>query len=124
MNALSAMLRWLCSVVMFLPRWALSKVLKKRPSVYRVVRVSDLPDRLKPLTLYLAGDDGQLWGAAMICPCGCGDAIELNLLTQAHPCWSVEPHADGAVTLTPSVWRQKGCKSHFFVRQGRIEWCS
>jgi hypothetical protein len=85
--------------------------------------VEDIPDRLVPANVYLAGEDNNLWAAAMLCPCGCKDVIELNLLTQARPSWKVQQHSDGTVSLAPSVWRQKGCGSHFFVRQGRIDWC-
>jgi hypothetical protein len=59
----------------------------------------------------------------MICPCGCKEVINLNLLKTVRPRWSVKEHPDRTVTLTPSVWRQKGCRSHFFLRRGRIEWC-
>jgi Family of unknown function (DUF6527) len=101
-------------------------LLKRKPpriTAYRGERVDDLPDVLKPFTVYLAGDEGHLWAAAMVCPCGCGERIELNLLSQARPCWTAQRHPNGTVTLMPSVWRQKGCKSHFFVRNGRIDWC-
>lgn len=81
------------------------------------------PDELKAFTMYVAGEEQHLWAAAMLCPCGCGDVIELNLLKQASPCWSVRLHADGSVSLVPSVWRSKGCRSHFLVRHGRIGWC-
>lgn len=94
-----------------------------RASVYRARRVEDLPDVLEPFTVYLAGEDGHLWAAALLCPCGCGERIELNLLPQARPHWTAQRLSDGRVTLMPSVWRQKGCKSHFFVRDGRIDWC-
>lgn len=94
-----------------------------RPTVYDAERVVDFPDALKPLTIYLAGEDGHLWGAALLCPCGCGERIELNLLQQVRPCWTMESHVNGTVTLTPSVWRQKGCRSHFFIRVGRVDWC-
>jgi len=30
---------------------------------------------------------------------------------------------DGTITLKPSVWRTKGCRSHFLVRNSRIDWC-
>jgi hypothetical protein len=59
----------------------------------------------------------------LICPCGCGEVIELNLLEQARPRWSVQEHPDRTITLAPSVWRQKGCRSHFHLRRGRIDWC-
>ena len=85
-------------------------------------RVDEFPDLLRPSTLYVAGEEPHMWAAALLCPCGCGDVIELNLLGQARPCWSVRQHRDGSVTLTPSVWRRKGCRSHFFVRNSRIAW--
>ena len=86
-------------------------------------RVDEFPDALRPATLYVAGEDAYLFAAAMLCPCGCGDTIELNLLPQANPCWIVHFHGDGSASLTPSVWRTKGCKSHFLLRMGRVDWC-
>ncbi|HEY1544961.1 MAG TPA: DUF6527 family protein [Xanthobacteraceae bacterium] len=96
---------------------------RRKPRVIRAVRVEDFPDKLEQSMVYLAGEGPHLWAAAMICPCGCGEVIELNLLKQTRPCWSAQEHADGSVTLHPSVWRQKGCRSHFIVRQGQIVWC-
>lgn len=103
--------------------WALFKRRPSRTPVYRASRVDDLPDVLRPRTVYLVGEEGHLWAAALVCPCGCGERIELNLMPQARPCWSAERRPDGTVTLMPSVWRQKGCKSHFFIREGRVDWC-
>ncbi|MDM9644782.1 DUF6527 family protein [Rhizobium sp. S163] len=34
----------------------------------------------------------------------------------------MSPQADRP-TLHPSVWRNSGCRSHFWVRRGRIAWC-
>jgi hypothetical protein len=95
----------------------------RKPKLVKFVCVDDFPERLKASRLYLAGETGHFWGAAMICPCGCGETIQLNLLKEARPCWSVQEHEDGSITVLPSVWRQKGCRSHFFVRRSRIEWC-
>jgi hypothetical protein len=95
----------------------------RRPQLFRVARVEDFPDTLQATILYLAGEGEHLWAAALLCPCGCRETIQLNLLKQSRPCWSVAEHADGAVSLHPSVWRQKGCKSHFILRHGQIHWC-
>lgn len=107
----------------FLSRLALSKLGFGRPKLYRLVQVEDFPEDPKPLTVYVAGEGEHQWGAAMLCPCGCGDTIELNLLSQVRPRWKVDADSKRAVTLSPSVWRKKGCKSHFFVRRGRVDWC-
>lgn len=99
------------------------KLLRKKLKPYRSVRVEEMPDTVKPLTVYLCGEGKYLWAAAMICPCGCQEVINLNLLKTVRPRWDVQEHTDGTVTLTPSVWRQKGCRSHFYLSHGRIDWC-
>jgi len=99
------------------------KLPRKKLRPYRSARVEEMPDIVKPLTVYLCGEGEYLWAAAMICPCGCKEVINLNLLKTVRPRWSVHEHPNGTVTLSPSVWRQKGCRSHFFVRKGRIDWC-
>jgi Family of unknown function (DUF6527) len=93
-----------------------------RPYATRIVREA-LPKKLKRKTLYVVEDDGFEEQAAMLCPCGCGAVLHLNLLTDERPCWRVTRHGDGTATLQPSVWRGKGCMSHFWFRRGRIEWC-
>lgn len=123
MNAFAALCLWLWSAVTYLPRKIAALWPWRKPSLFRGIRAEDIPDKLDKSKVYLAGEGDHLWAAAMICPCGCGDVIELNLLKQARPCWSVQEHSDGTLTLAPSVWRQKGCRSHFQLRRGKIEWC-
>ncbi len=82
-----------------------------------------LPKKLKRRALYIVQEDGLHEQAAMICPCGCRSILHMNLLPDERPCWRVTQHADGTASLHPSVWRQKECKSHFWFRDGRVEWC-
>jgi hypothetical protein len=86
------------------------------------MQVEDFPDTLMPLQIYVAGERGNYWGAALLCPCGCEETIQLNLLKDVRPCWHIDELPDGSISIMPSIWRQKGCKSHFFVRDGQIEW--
>ena len=130
MRWLVALWLWVWGIVSFLPRWLLARWLawkpqffRRKPKLYRVARVDEFPDSLESHKVYLSGEGEHLWAAAMICPCGCCEVIELNLLKKVRPCWSVVEPPDGSISLMPSVWRQKGCKSHFFVRNGRIDWC-
>lgn len=116
MNWLIQFWLWLWNAVSSL--WTPAK-----PAQVRFEHVEDLPDRPKASTLYIAGEGANAWAAAMLCPCGCGEVIRLNLLREVRPRWDVREHADGAVSLEPSVWRQKGCKSHFILRRGMIIWC-
>jgi len=103
--------------------WAWLKALLWRDTPFATQIVHDnLPKQLKPKTLYIVEDDGYQEQAAMICPCGCGRTLHMNLLPDERPCWRVTRHEDGTATLHPSVWRQVECKSHFWFRQGRVQW--
>jgi hypothetical protein len=46
----------------------------------------------------------------------------MNLMSDTRPRWELTEHRDGTVSLHPSVWRKKDCRSHFFLRHGDIEW--
>jgi hypothetical protein len=87
------------------------------------IKVEELPDRLAKKTVYIGGEGPHLWFVAMICPCGCGEVLQMSLLQDARPRWKVSVDSKGVPTLTPSVWRQVGCKSHFFLTRGFIQWC-
>jgi hypothetical protein len=88
---------------------------------YKTIMVEDLPPRLDRNTLYIAGEGKYRWYVAMMCPCGCGDTIQLNVRNDAHPYWRIIEQK-GTVSLEPSIHRLKGCRSHFFLRKGRIRW--
>ena len=83
----------------------------------------DIPKQLSSHTVYIVGVPGNEWLAQMICPCGCGETLFLNLLKEEMPNWQWRVSPDGIVTLSPSVWRTVRCRSHFFLREGRIQWC-
>src|SRR5689334_16211576 len=90
------------------------------PRRFTVSHVEDVPEHLDRGAFYLVGDPMQPWAAAFLCPCGCGDQITLSLIGSDHPSWRAYLSDDGEITLKPSVWRNKGCRSHFFVRFGRV----
>jgi len=52
------------------------------------------------------------------CACGCGEKVVLPLSPE-H--WKL--YYDGEITLSPSIGNyQYDCKSHYFIRDGRIVW--
>lgn len=90
---------------------------------YRTMVVETvLPARLQRRTVYIVREDGFDEQVALLCPCGCRQVLQMNLLPDERPCWRVMCNADGTVTLYPSVWRTKGCGSHFWLWKGRIRW--
>jgi len=102
--------------------WIVS-LFSRKPRPLGTVRVEELPDRLDPRAVYLVGEGEHQWFVALICPCGCGETLHMSLLPDARPRWRARVNESGTVSLEPSVWRQVGCKSHFFLRHGFIQWC-
>lgn len=88
---------------------------------FTFARVEDLPEILREGVVYLVGDTPEPWSASLICPCGCGATISLSLMPHDKPSWQVKL-TGAAITLRPSIWRTKGCKSHFIIRGGRVYW--
>lgn len=96
----------------------------RRPTPLATVRVSELTECLEDGCIYIVGEGIYDWFVAFVCPCGCGAHIYLSVLPDASPRWSLIRHLDGAVSLSPSVQRLIGCKSHFFIKKGLVYWCS
>lgn len=85
------------------------------------VRTEDAPEEMRDGIIYLVGDAPEPWSAWMSCPCGCGATISLSLLSSDRPHWTLAATGN-EITLYPSVWRTRGCKSHFFITKGRLHW--
>jgi Family of unknown function (DUF6527) len=113
-------MKWVARFSGWLVDWLHEKFVPR----YQTVFVEDvLPKNLRRRTLYVVQEDGFLEQAAMVCPCGCARVLQMNLLPDERPRWKLTTHSDGSATLHPSVWRQKDCRSHFWFRRGRIQWC-
>ena len=95
---------------------------RREPNPFRTVLVEELPDRLDAGVVYVAGEGRHRWFVAMVCPCGCGATLHMSVQLGTSPCWSLLEHQDGTASLSPSVWRKIGCKSHFFLRRGKVVW--
>lgn len=101
-----------------------NRIRNRRKPTYSVQWSDDMPKALRPMIIYLVGEKGYEWAAALLCPCGCGDVIQLNLLVDSsRPTWTVLREKNGNATIIPSVWRNSGCKSHFIIREGGLRWC-
>lgn len=103
-------------------RWFTERI-RRHPRPLQTCFVEEVPDALDPRALYVVGEGGHFWFAAMVCPCGCGETLHMSLMTEGKPRWLIEQHPDGSASLAPSVWRKMGCRSHFFLRRGRVVWC-
>lgn len=104
--------------------WIFEPLLAFKDKPYRIKLVEDPPDHLDKKHLYVVGSKDEPWQIEFLCPCGCQDKIVLPVNRQTSPRWDLQINKDGTPTLSPSVWRTKGCKAHFFLRRGKIQWCS
>ncbi len=84
--------------------------------------IDDAPDKIKRRTIYFIGHEGYYWVAVMACPCGCAQILYMNLISDHKPYWSYKIEYNRLVSLSPSVHRMVGCKSHFFIKRNRIIW--
>jgi len=84
--------------------------------------VEDAPDVVEETKLYLVGQRAAPWSAMFVCPCGCKATVALSLIPDDQPRWRARYHADGTLSLSPSIWRTRGCHSHFFIRHGKVVW--
>jgi hypothetical protein len=99
-------------------------LLRKLTPAYRTIDVVEkLPPELEKRVLYVVAEDGFEEQAAMLCPCGCGHVLHMNLLPDERPCWLLTRHQDGSASLRPSVWRTKDCRAHFWFKKGHVYWC-
>lgn len=74
------------------------------------------------VTFYVVARNGSGMWALFRCPCGCNEVVTLSLQNAHHPHWTLEMNSSGRPTLYPSIWRDVGCFSHFWVRDGRVHW--
>lgn len=113
------MLAWLRRFLFGLVR----RLVGRKTWTLQTTFVDDVPDDPARRRVYLVGENGRLWFVVLRCPCECGETVQLNLLPTVQPRWSATEEDDGTLTVHPSVWRTKGCRSHFWIRRGLIVWC-
>lgn len=102
------------------------------PKSQRVVPPQELPSPFDPDTIYVCyhGDKiGEPYLVNFICPCGCSRECPIPAVTseakQANPsrsAWGVRIEDDNTVTIHPSVRWTSGCKAHFTITNGRVQW--
>lgn len=84
--------------------------------------VEDVPLQFTNKTIYIVGLEKDPWLISFKCPCGCNSIINLNLLKEAKPRWKFSFRTKKKINISPSVNRLLDCKSHFFIRNSKIDW--
>jgi hypothetical protein len=94
----------------------------RRPRV-RLEAVIERPRNPKRGRLYVTLQAGEPAFGTMLCPCGCGETLNLRFFGDRRPRWSIIWDQRKRPTVRPSIWRQAGCGSHFHLNAGRVDWC-
>jgi hypothetical protein len=94
----------------------------KSKETYKAMYVDDMPKNLSPNTVYVLGNTNHKYLASMLCPCGCMESLNMNLTATAKPRWSLSIAKDNTASFHPSLWKKTGCKSHFFLNSGKVNW--
>lgn len=91
---------------------------------YKVEIIPDnpKPEFLKNNIIYVVGGKYYAKWAYLKCPCGCNDVIMLSLDLRKYPSWSVKQDKLGRATISPSIKKLDGCKSHFLIKKGILIW--
>ena len=89
---------------------------------YKIQYSYDLPEHVKNKRIYIIGDLKEPWLLMFKCPCGCKNTIQLNLLKEASPQWRFSLLSRKRITISPSISRTTGCRSHFFVINSKTKW--
>lgn len=99
--------------------------LVQRPELMATL-VADHPDRdaMKVGMIYIVGGAGYRKWAYFRCPADHEEIIQLSLMTERRPRWRITTDMLGRPTIHPSVRQLDGSCAHFWVKNGRIDWCA
>jgi hypothetical protein len=88
-------------------------------------RVVTVPDQaaalgeLKTGVLVIVMPNTRPKSLKLLCPCGCGEIISVNLMPETGKAWRIALEPGRGLSLWPSVWLSSGCRSHFILRRNR-----
>ncbi|WP_108519109.1 DUF6527 family protein [Bradyrhizobium algeriense] len=93
---------------------------------FLICRATEMPPReiLEAGVLVVVGPKRNPKWATFLCPSGCGMPLLLSLSQTRRPRWSVASDWLGRPSLSPSVRRTDGCRCHFWLRRGSVDWCA
>lgn len=96
---------------------------RNRHFTVTVTETAPALDGLQRSVVHVVRTNGKDRWAMLRCPCGCDGVVTLSLQNVHRPHWTLTQNNLGHPSLHPSVWRQEGCFSHFWIRDGQIHWC-
>lgn len=97
----------------------------RRPDLIGLL-VADHPvlAAMQPGVIYIVGGPSYQKWAVFRCPRYEDEIIQLSLMANRRPRWTVTIDFIGRPSIHPSVRQLDGSFAHFRVKRGRVEWCA
>lgn len=87
-----------------------------------VSSMNDVPEALSKDIFVVRRAGLDRW-IVLTCPCGCGQRLDVNLMTNRRPYWRLRYHRGPTISLLPSLWvSDERCGSHFWIVRNRVVW--
>ena len=83
-----------------------------------------LPEAMEAGKIYIVGGPGYQKWAVFRCPKHEEEIVQLSLMQNRHPRWTIAVDFLDRPTIHPSVRQLDGAYAHFWVRSGCVEWCA
>ena len=109
----------------FLRESAVSLGIIRRPDLVGVL-VDDhpLPEAMEAGKVYIVGGPNYQKWAIFRCPKHEDEIVQLSLMQNRRPRWTITLDFLDRPTIHPSVRQLDGAFVHFWVKAGRIDWCA
>lgn len=96
----------------------------RRPElIVRRVAEQPRPEAIEPGVIYVVGGKDYKKWAILRCPNDTDEIIQLSLMPNRRPRWSITADFFERPTIHPSVRQVEGSYAHFWVKRGNIAWC-
>ena len=97
----------------------------RRPALVGVL-IADhpLPETMEAGKIYIVGGPGYQKWAVFRCPEHEEEIVQLSLMQNRRPCWTIAMDFLERPTINPSVRQLDGAYAHFWVKSGCVEWCA
>lgn len=82
------------------------------------------PEELPPGHLVVVRNGELEKWTCFQCPGGCGEKIMLSMSKSRRPRWKTVTDWLGRPTVEPSIRQVNECRCHFWIREGRVDWCA
>lgn len=104
---------------------AIRLALIRRPDlISKLVSDHPKPQDMQPGVIYIVGGPGYQKWALFRCPGHTDEIIQLSLMANRRPRWTIKTDIIGRPTINPSVRQLDGSLAHFWVKSGHVEWCA